>query len=149
MTPEKIILGAMLKSKKAAEIILISLTQKDFQDAANRQIFAAMQNLYKNHSSIDLVTVDEQLTQWGKLDDVGGAAYLVELNNKTTDFFCTNIVAIIASVKEKSEKRRRLLRIQFKDGSYADVDPVNVIIINADSIKAIRPITSDESEVET
>lgn len=148
MSAEHAVLGAMLKSKDAAQMALMTLSQNDFQDVANRQIFAAMQNLYQHHNPIDLVTVDEQLTRQGKLDDVGGAAYLVELNNKTDTFFCDNILACIASVKEKSERRKRLLRIQFKDGGYADVDPANVIIINADSIKAIRPITSDESEVE-
>ena len=148
MNTEQIVLGAMLKSKDAADIVLISLTQRDFQDTANRQIFAAMQNLYQHRSPIDLVTVDKQLTELGKLEDVGGAAYLVELKNATSKFFCDNIIAYISTVKKESERRKRLLRIQFKDGGYADVDPANVIIINADSVKAIRPITSDESEVE-
>lgn len=149
MNAEQAVLGAMLKSKDAADIALISLVPNDFQDAANRLIFAAMQSLNQHCRPIDLVTVDEQLTKFGKLDEVGGAAYLVELNNKGSDIICNNVVPLVVTMKKEMKQRKNLMRIQFTDGGYADVDPERVIIINAASIKAIRPITGDESEVET
>lgn len=157
MTAEQAVLGAMLKSKDAAHEALDLLVARDFLDPANMQIFLAMDTLNRHESPIDLVTLDEQLTRWGRLDEVGGAQYLIELVRAAPD--PENINAYIAIVLERSprttgksapvEKPKILMRIQFTDGGYADVDPERAIIINAASIKAIRPITSDESEVET
>ena len=157
MNAEQAVLGAMLKSKDAAHEALDLLVARDFLDPANMQIFLAMDTLNRHESPIDLVTLDEQLTRWGRLDEVGGASYLVELARSVPD--AENINAYIAIVLERSprttgksapvEKPKILMRIQFTDGGYADVDPEKDIIINAASIKAIRPITSDESEVET
>ena len=77
---ERSVLGAMLRSREAALLAIETLQPGDFYDPANREIYAAMQTLATAARPIDLVTLDEELTRRGKLDAVGGAAYLIELS---------------------------------------------------------------------
>ena len=74
---ERSVLGAMLRSREAALIAVENLKPEDFYDPANREIYSAMQSMATVSRPIDLVTLDEELTRRGKLDAVGGAAYLV------------------------------------------------------------------------
>ena len=53
---------------------------------------------------IDLVTLDEELTRRGKLDAIGGAAYLVELSRSVPS--AVNVQAYIRIVDEKSTLRK-------------------------------------------
>src|SRR5699024_7143661 len=77
---ERSVLGAMLRSREAALLAMETLQPEDFYDPANRDIYAAMQALASASQPIDLVTLDGELSRRGKLESVGGAAYLVELS---------------------------------------------------------------------
>ena len=77
---ERSVLGAMLRSREAALLAIETLQPADFYDPANREIYAAMQTIATSARPIDLVTLDEELSRRGKLDAVGGAAYLIELS---------------------------------------------------------------------
>ena len=71
---ERSVLGAMLRSRQAAQVGVESLGPDDFYDPANREIFAAMCTMAAESRPIDLVTLDEELSRRGRLDAVGGAA---------------------------------------------------------------------------
>ena len=77
---ERSVLGAMLRSREAALLAIETLQPEDFYDPANREVYSAMLAMATSSRAIDLVTLDEELTRRGKLDAVGGAAYLVELS---------------------------------------------------------------------
>ena len=101
---ERSVLGAMLRSREAALIAVENLRPEDFYDPANREIYSAMQSMAAASRPIDLVTLDEELTRRGKLDAVGGAAYLIDLSRSVPA--STNIQAYIRIVDEKSTLRR-------------------------------------------
>ena len=93
---ERSVLGSMLRSREAALLAVESLSPEDFYDPANREIFSAMQSMTTASRPVDLVTLDEELTRRGKLDGVGGAAYLVELSRSVPS--AANIQAYIRIV---------------------------------------------------
>ncbi len=101
---ERSVLGAMIKSPNAAQLAVERLKPDDFYDPSNREIFAAMRSISDGSRPIDLVTLDEELTRRGKLDTVGGAAYLVELTQSVPS--AANVQAYIRIVDEKATLRR-------------------------------------------
>ena len=101
---ERSVLGAMLRSREAALLAIETLQPDDFYDPANREIYAAMQLIATASKPIDLVTLDAELTRRGKLDAVGGAAYLIELSRSVPS--AVNASAYIRIVDEKSTLRK-------------------------------------------
>ncbi len=101
---ERSVLGSMLRSREAALLAIETLQPDDFYDPANREVYSAMQTISSASRPIDLVTLDEELTRRGKLDAIGGAAYLVELSRCVPS--AVNAQAYIRIVDEKSTLRK-------------------------------------------
>ena len=101
---ERCVLGAMLRSREAAMQADESLAARDFYDPANREVFSAMHALLASSRPVDLVTLDEELTRRGKLETVGGGAYLVDLTQDVP--FTENLKDYIRIVDEKATLRR-------------------------------------------
>lgn len=55
----------------------------DFYSPVHRTIYQAFQELFRKSKPMDLLTVQEELTLQGTLDEVGGAVYLAELAAST------------------------------------------------------------------
>ena len=135
---ERSVLGAMLRSREAALLAVENLRPEDFYDPANREIYSAMQSMAAMSRPIDLVTLDEELTRRGKLDAVGGAAYLVELTRSVPA--ATNIQAYIRIVDEKSTLRRLILASErILEACYGGQTETQDILDQAE--KAIYDIT--------
>ena len=135
---ERSVLGAMLRSHEAALLALETLQPGDFYDPANREIYAAMQAITVSGQPIDLVTLDEELSRRGKLDAVGGAAYLVELSRSVPS--AANVQAYIKIVDEKSTLRKLIAASeQILQQSYAAQEETQEILETAE--KAIYDIT--------
>jgi len=79
---EQSLLGALLIDKDAivaiGEVLRVDHFYKSEQHGS---IYAAILELFEKREPIDLVTVTEKLKKSGKLDSVGGSAYLAELVN--------------------------------------------------------------------
>ena len=101
---ERSVLGAMLRSNEAALLVLESLTEDDFYDPANREVYSAMRALSETGRALDLVTLDAELSSRGKLEAVGGAQYLIELVNAVPS--ASNVRAYIRIVDERSTLRK-------------------------------------------
>ena len=135
---ERSVLGAMLRSRSAAQTAVESLRPDDFYDPANREIFAAMLDIAGASRPIDLVTLDEELTRRGRLDAVGGAAYLIELQQDVPS--TANVKAYIKIVDEKATLRRLIAAAdQILADSYAGERDNAEILEGAE--KAIYDIT--------
>ena len=123
---ERSVLGAMLRSKAAAQAGLDGLGAGDFFDPGNREIFDAMRTVADGWQAVDLVTVDQELTRRGKLEAVGGAAYLIELTQGVPS--AANVGAYIGIVKGLAKRRAAIQAAEalaqgLKDPA-ADVDAV-------------------------
>ena len=135
---ERSVLGAMLRSRNAAQIAVESLRPDDFYDPANREIFAAMQALADDSRPIDLVTLDEEMTRRGRLDAVGGTAYLIELSQYVPS--SSNVEAYIKIVDQKATLRRLIAATEsIMQDSYAGEKENAEILESAE--KAIYDIT--------
>lgn len=135
---EKSVLGAMLRSREAALLAIENLVADDFYDPANREIYAAMHAMAAASKPIDLVTLDEELTRRGKLEAVGGAAYLVEISRAVPS--SANIQAYIRIVDEKSTLRKLIAAAEkILQDSYSGTEELQDILQTAE--KAIYDIT--------
>src|SRR4051812_28136296 len=76
---ERAILGAVLMHNGRLAEALDITRSGDFFRAAHRVILDGMIALDAAGQAIDLVTLREELSRVGKLDDIGGPAYLASL----------------------------------------------------------------------
>ncbi len=103
---EQAVLGAMLIENDAIAKVAEILNSDDFYREAHRVIFAAMLSIAEKHEAVDLVTVTDALRTLGKLDDVGGIAYVTGLANAVPT--AANVVDHAKIVEEKSTLRKMI-----------------------------------------
>ena len=96
---ERSVIGAMLKSPEAVMLALESLKNDDFYDPVLRELFDASMHLASLSRPVDIVTLSEELTRRGRLEEIGGTAFLVELVRSVPA--ASNISAYIKIVDEK------------------------------------------------
>ncbi len=100
---EMSILGGILLDNNAINRTMEILVPEDFYRESHRKILQAMIELNQKGEPCDLITLTDILKQTGRLEEVGGAAYLASL----VDFVPTaaNIAFYCKIVKEKSVTR--------------------------------------------
>ena len=76
---ERTVLGALLLDPEAVVKVSDFLRPEDFYDPKHRMVYQAIYDLYQQHEAIDFVTLANRLRDMGKLEDVGGSAYLAEI----------------------------------------------------------------------
>lgn len=72
-------LSAMILSERAAEEVFSILTEDDFYRPSHREVFRAMRQLRVSRSTIDLVTLKNELLQRDVLQQIGGVEMLVQI----------------------------------------------------------------------
>ena len=97
---EQAVLGGIMLSNQHWDGIAERVIAEDFYTFAHRAIFQAMEDLIRNRSPIDLITLDQALKNKGISEEVGGFAYLAELSNNTPN--AINILAYADIVREKA-----------------------------------------------
>jgi replicative DNA helicase len=93
--------GILLRNEVLTQLDTIEVD--DFYSPKHQHVFAAMRALEAGAKPIDVVTVETELERMGKLEAVGGVAYLGELALRvpTPD----NVVAYAEIVADKSQAR--------------------------------------------
>ncbi|MBR1837996.1 MAG: replicative DNA helicase [Bacteroidaceae bacterium] len=81
---EQAVLGALLIEKEAYEQISEVLRPQSFYDHRHELIFSAIQSLAVHERPVDILTVTEQLSKDGHLEEAGGPYYISELANIVT-----------------------------------------------------------------
>ena len=79
---EKVVLGALMIDKDAFTVVSEIVRPETFYEPRHQKIFHAIRSLNIQEQPVDIMTVIEQLRKEGSLDDVGGAAYGVELSSR-------------------------------------------------------------------
>ncbi|AMA64815.1 Replicative DNA helicase [Candidatus Arsenophonus lipoptenae] len=97
---EQSILGGLMLDNKCWDTISERVNKTDFFSLPHHTIFSEMQYLLDQNKPIDLITLSESLEQKGKLDSVGGFAYLAELVKNTPS--AANINAYADIVRERA-----------------------------------------------
>lgn len=79
---ERIVLGALMIDKDAFSVVSEILHPETFYEPRHQKIYKAIQSLSLEENPVDIMTVVEELKKEGTLEDVGGAAYILELNSR-------------------------------------------------------------------
>ena len=82
---------------------ITKLEQEDFYDISLGKIFNLCKTLKDNRKNIDFIVLKDILEQKGKLDEIGGIMYLMELTESTQSWNWKDYEEII---KSKSERRK-------------------------------------------
>jgi replicative DNA helicase len=128
---EQAVLGSMLVSKDAVQAAVEVLKPEDFYREDNKEIYAAMMDIYTVGKEIDMITVTEQLKLRGTLERVGGTQNLATLidNVPTT----SNIERYVEIVEQKATSRN-LIKVtsDIMKVSYAQTEELDTIIEQAE-----------------
>lgn len=76
---EESVIGSLMIDEEALPKVTGMIRAEDFYVAKNRWCFEACMELFDRPESIDQLTVAETLANHGRLEDVGGVAYLAHL----------------------------------------------------------------------
>ena len=100
---EQSILGSVFYDESTIKLLNDKLLTKDFYYLRHQLIFDAMLELFRNGTPIDSTTVINLLDDKGKLNDCGGAQYIIDLTDSVPS--TSNLMAYIDIVKDKSVQR--------------------------------------------
>ena len=94
---EKAVLGALMIDKDAYAVVCETLHPESFYEPRNQMIYQAIMELSLAEKPVDILTVTEQLSKMGTLDEVGGPTYVAELSSRVASSanieYHANIVA--------------------------------------------------------
>ena len=76
---EQSVLGCVLMDQELQSELLTELKEGDFYNESHKTIFNAMCDIYNQSKPVDLITLCDKLDGDGKLDQVGGIAYVTDL----------------------------------------------------------------------
>ncbi len=128
---EQAVLGSMLVDVEAVNVAVEKLKPEDFYREDNREIYAAMLEVYSLGKHIDMITLMEQLRLRGTLEKVGDNQYIATLidNVPTT----SNIENYVNIVEEKSVLRKLIKAANdiIKLG-YSQTEEVDAIMEHAE-----------------
>ncbi len=103
---EEAVLGSILINPEALFEVLPFLKAEDFFIVRHSWIWEAVQSLHERRDPIDYLTVVSELEQTARLAEIGGAAYILSLINKTPS--ALNVEGY-GRIVERMAVRRRLI----------------------------------------
>ena len=102
---ERALLGSVLLDNAALAISIEIVSVGDFYSTANRLCFEKMLQLSEKGTTIDLVTLSDQLTKDGLFDKAGGGGYIAGLTEGVPIGTTAAVGEYCHIVKEKSKLR--------------------------------------------
>jgi replicative DNA helicase len=103
---ERNLLGACFIDSDAVDVALSLLSVQDLALDPHRVIFAKMVAMAEAKTEINLVTLSTELRKGGKLADIGGTDYLVELTNSAISYSENSVRYSCREIKEQATKRK-------------------------------------------
>ncbi len=101
---EQAVLGGLLLSPRAWDLVVDVITETDFYREDHRLIFRAIHELSDRSKPCDAVTVTEWFEAHGKADQIDGGSYINQLTSSTPS--AANVKAYAEIVREKSVLRQ-------------------------------------------
>ncbi len=128
---ERSVLGAILLHNDAFNLAAEVLDSGDFFRDAHRRIFEKMIKLSERNDAIDLVTLKEELSRSGELDEVGGPAYITALVDGVPR--STNVEHYARIIKEKATLRNLIFSAnKIVASAYEAEDEADLILDQAE-----------------
>ena len=118
-------LGALMISGKARADVFSILEANDFYRLSHIEIFKALQSMYLSGEKIDAIILAEYLKRIGKLDKVGGKAYIHSLvSSISAPSMCLSYTEKVKAYSDlrKIDKAVYDIHIRILEGRKEDVD---------------------------
>ena len=128
---EQSTLGAAMLNKDALADVLEIVTPDDFYDAAHREIYEAILELFRQSVSVDIVTVCDELKKRGSLEVAGGRVYVASLPSTVPS--AINAAGYAQIVAEKAALRRLIMAADdIKEKSFDEGQDTSEILDHAE-----------------
>ena len=101
---EQAVLGGLMLDANAWDAVADVLTSADFYRRDHRLIYEAITEVAEIRGSCDAVTISEHLERKGRLDEIGGLAYLGTIARDTPS--AANVRAYAEIIRERSILRQ-------------------------------------------
>ncbi len=137
---ERSVLGAILVHNDAFNLAVQVIVPDDFYRDGHRRIFERMIDLNERNQAIDFVTLKEELSRAGELDDVGGPSYVAGLADGVPR--ATNVEYYARIVKEKSTLRNLIFAANKILGNAYEAEQESDLILD-EAESAIFAVADD------
>ena len=128
---EQAVLGAALLNKDALSDVIEIVKPEDFYDAAHKEIYSAILDLFQSNVRVDIITVSEELKKRGSLELAGGRAYVAWLPDNVPS--ALNAAGYANIVAKKSDLRALISAADdIRDRSYREGDESSTILDKAE-----------------
>lgn len=136
---EEAVLGALLIEKKAFPLIAQTLRAEMFYHEREQELFAIIEEMYRNNEPVDILTVKDALQKKGKLKEAGGAYQLTMLSGRVAS--SAHIEKHAALIKDYFLRRELIKGIAAaaalsEDPTYYTEDALNILHQLIESIEA-------------
>ena len=101
---EKAVLGAQLIDNRTPLAVYNIVKPEIYYDPRHKVIQEAIRTLVEKNLPIDILTVTQQLSKMGKLDEVGGPSYIAEISSRVSS--SANVEYHAQIIAEKSLARQ-------------------------------------------
>ena len=133
LSAEESLLGALLLSREVVnQISELGVQVEAFYKPSHQHIFAAIRGLMSQGLPVDIVTVADELRRNGILDEIGGPAALLDLQNSTP---AISNASRYAKIVNDTALLRRLISVagDITEMAYMEPDDVQKALDEAES----------------
>src|SRR3954447_6448500 len=130
---EESLLGALMLSREVVgQAAELGVLVEHFYKPAHQHVYAAVRGLMANGQPVDVVTVSDELRRNGLLDEIGGAPFLLELQNATP---AISNASRYAKIVIDTAVLRRLIAVasEIAEIGYLEPDDVSKALDEAES----------------
>lgn len=143
---EEATLGALITNPLGYDVVAGFLKGEDFYILRHQHIYTAIQRIAKRGETWDYLTVGKELTDIGKMDDIGGAFYLLRLVNNTP----TSVhIEVYARIVQRSAYRRRMMAYADEVKALALNEEMSVETVSAEIEKRLLDTTPERIQQHT
>ncbi|MCB0979338.1 MAG: replicative DNA helicase [Acidimicrobiaceae bacterium] len=133
LSAEESLLGALLLSREVVgQVAELGVLVEHFYKPAHQHIYAAVRGLMAQGQPVDIVTVADELRRNGLLDEVGGPAALLDLQNATP---AISNAARYAKIVQDTAVLRKLISVagEITELAYTEPDDVTKALDEAET----------------
>lgn len=124
---EEAILGALMLDENALANAIEILRPEYFYKQEDQLIFRAIRTLFEQSKQVDIMTVVQELSHEGHLDEVGGAYYVSQLTNRVVSSAHIEYHARIIAEKFMQRELIRISTETIKDAYDETSDVLNLL----------------------
>lgn len=129
---ERAVLGALMIDKNAFDSVSKLLRPDSFYEPRNQKVFLAILELSQKNLPVDVLSVTEQLTHDGNLEEVGGPGYIAELSSRVAS--SANIEYHARVIAQKAVARQLIvLTSTIEDRAYDETEDIDDLMQEAES----------------